>query len=61
MNVLSQLSIYLFSDTVFTMNCDKVLKYEEDPLTMTEVKTEPQVNYKFLILCFVLFIHKIVD
>ena len=43
------------------MNCDKVLKYEEDPLPTTEVKTEPQVNYKFLVLCLVLFIRKIVD
>ena len=50
-----------FSDTVFTMNCDKVVKHEEDPLPRTEIKTEPQLNYKFFILCFVLFLHKTVD
>ena len=43
------------------MNCDKVVKDEEDPLPRTEIKTEPQVNYKFFILCFVLFLHKTVD
>ena len=32
------------------MNCDKVVKHEEDPLPRTEIKTEPQVNYKFFIL-----------
>ena len=49
-----------FSDTVFTMNCDKVVKHEEDPLPKTEIKTEPQVNYKFFILCFVLLLNKLV-
>ena len=45
------------------MNSDRPVdvKLEEDPLPTTEVKTEPQVNYKFFILCLVLFIRKIVD
>ena len=42
------------------MNCDQIVKHEEDPLSRTEIKTEPQVNYKFFILCFS-FIKLLID
>ena len=52
--------LFIFSDTVFTMNSDEDIKLEEDPVSRSEIKTEPQVNYKFFILCFVLSLLKTV-
>ena len=37
------------------------VKHEEDPLTRTEMKTEPQVCYKFLNLCLLFSLHKTGD
>ena len=40
------------------MNCGIDIKHEQDPLSCSEIKAEPQVSCKFFILCFVLFLHK---
>ena len=34
------------------MNCDLDVKLEEDPLSRTEIKSEPYVSYKFYVLCY---------
>ena len=36
------------------MNCNIVVKHEEDPLPRTEIKTESQVNisFSFCVLCY---------
>ena len=40
------------------MNSNIDVKHEEDPLSCSEIKAEPQVSCKFLILCSVLFLQK---
>ena len=44
--------LFIFSDTVFTMNSNIDIKHEEDPLSCSEIKAEPQVSCIFFILCF---------
>ena len=43
------------------MSCDMDVKHEEDLLPRTEIKTEPQVNDKFYIFCFMLSLYKTSD
>ena len=44
--------IFFSPDTVFKMNRDIDVKHEEDPVPRTEIKAEPQVNYKFYLIVF---------
>ena len=41
-----------FSATVFTMDSSIGVKHEEDPLSCSEIKTEPHVSYKFSFCVF---------
>ena len=59
--LLMTIFVFIFSDTVFTMNCDINIKQEEDPLSCSDIKSESQVSYKFFNLCFVLSLHNTGD